>query len=276
MTFELVNVSKTFGAVAAITDVSVRFEPGLIHAIIGPNGAGKSTLVNVAGGSYAVSAGRIVLDGRELQRLKKHQISLAGVARTYQNIRLFDHMSVMENLEVCLYPQGDTRILADVLGLGAARRRAARHAHCARLLERFDLLPYAAMPARSLPYGRQRLLEIARALVRAPRVLLLDEPAAGLNDAETRELRQWLLQLRRPDLVIIVIEHDMDLVMSISDHVTVMHRGRVLFAGTPAQVQENADVREAYLGTEDELDAIRSLAQRRKAERRLWQQAGAG
>jgi branched-chain amino acid transport system ATP-binding protein len=273
MSFELQNVTKRFGAVAAITDVSIRFEPGQIHAIIGPNGAGKSTLVNMAGGSYAVTAGRIVLDGRELQGLKKHEISLAGVARTYQNIRLFDHMSVLANLEVCLYPQGDTRILADVLGFGAARRRAARLAHCTRLLDRFDLVPYAAMEARSLSYGRQRMLEIARAMVRAPRVLMLDEPAAGLNDAETRDLKLRLRQLRRPDLIVIVIEHDMDLVMSISDHVTVMHRGSVLFAGTPAEVQENADVREAYLGTEDELGAIRALAQRRKAERRLRQQA---
>jgi branched-chain amino acid transport system ATP-binding protein len=273
MSFELRNVTKRFGAVAAITDVSIRFEPGQIHAIIGPNGAGKSTLVNMAGGSYAVSTGRILLDGRELQGLRKHEISLAGVARTYQNIRLFDRMSVMENLEVCLYPQRDTRILADVLGLGAARRRAQRLAHCTRLLDRFELGPFSGVQACNLSYGRQRMLEIARAMVRTPRVLMLDEPAAGLNDAETRDLKQRLRQLRRPDLIVIVIEHDMDLVMSISDHVTVMHRGRVLFAGTPAQVQENSDVREAYLGTEDELDAIRSLAQRRKAERRLRQQA---
>jgi len=275
MSFELQNVTKRFGAVAAITDVSIRFEPGQIHAIIGPNGAGKSTLVNMAGGSYAVTAGRILLDGRELQGLKKHEISLAGVARTYQNIRLFDRMSVMENLEVCLYPQRTTRILADVLGLGEAGRREQRLAHCRRLLDRFDLVPFAGVEARNLSYGRQRMLEIARAMVRTPRVLMLDEPAAGLNDAETRDLKQRLRHLRRPDLIVIVIEHDMDLVMSISDHVTVMHRGQVLFAGTPAQVQENPDVREAYLGTEDELDAIRSLAQRRKAERRLRQQAGA-
>ncbi len=273
MSFELVQVSKRFGAVNAVTDVSIGFQPGTVHAIIGPNGAGKSTLVNMAGGSYSVSSGQILLDGREIQGLKKHEISLAGVARTYQNIRLFDHMSVLANLEVCFYPQRDTRLLADVLGFGAAARRRERVARCEALLDRFDLLPYAATEARLLPYGRQRMLEIARAMVRTPRVLILDEPAAGLNDAETRGLKQRLLLLRRSDLTLILVEHDMDLVMSISDHVTVLHRGQVLFSGTPAQVQENADVREAYLGTEDELDTIRALAQRRKAERRLRQQA---
>jgi branched-chain amino acid transport system ATP-binding protein len=274
MSFELQHVTKRFGAVAAITDVSIRFDLGRIHAIIGPNGAGKSTLVNVSGGSYPVTSGRILLDGRELQGLKKHEISLAGVARTYQSIRLFDHMSVIENLEVCLYPAPDTRLLADVLGVGAARRRRIRREHCRRLLDRFDLGPFAEAEARSLSYGRQRMLEIARALVRGPRVLLLDEPAAGLNDAETRELRDRICELRRPDLIVIVVEHDMDLVMSVSDSVTVMHYGQVLFQGVPAQVQENHDVREAYLGTADELDAIRSLAQRRKAERRVREQAG--
>ena len=274
MSFELRNVTKRFGAVAAITDVSIRFEPGTIHAIIGPNGAGKSTLVNMAGGSYPVTSGQILLDGREMQGLKKHEVSLASVARTYQNIRLFDHMSVLENLEVCFYPERGTRLLADVLGFGAAARGAARRDVCRRLLEQFDLGAHAALEARALSYGRQRMLEIARATVRTPRVLMLDEPAAGLNDAETRVLKERIRHLRRPGLATVVIEHDMDLVMSVSDHVTVMHRGRILFSGTPKEVQENADVREAYLGTEDELDAIRALARRRKAERRLRQQAG--
>lgn len=274
MSFELRQVCKRFGAVNAVTDVSITFQPGTIHAMIGPNGAGKSTLVNIAGGSYPVSSGEILLDGRALHGLKKHEISLAGVARTYQNIRLFDHMSVLSNLEVCLYPQRDTRVLADVFGVGAAARRRARVAECEALLKRFNLLPYAQSEARLLPYGRQRMLEIARAMVRTPRVLMLDEPAAGLNDTETRDLKRRLLRLRRSDLILIVIEHDMDLVMSISDQVTVLHRGQVLFSGTPAQVQENGDVREAYLGTDDELDTIRALAHRRKAERRVRQQAG--
>ena len=273
MSFELRHVTKAFGRVAAVSDVSVVFQPGTIHALIGPNGAGKSTVVNLAGGSFPVTSGQIVLDGRELQRLSKHEVSLAGVARTYQNIRLFDSMSVMANLEVCLYPQRDTRLIADVFGLGAAARKRERVARCEALLDRFGLLPYAHAEARSLSYGRQRMLEIARAMVRRPRVLMLDEPAAGLNDAETRELRERLLRLRREDLILIVIEHDMDLIMSTSDIVTVLHRGQVLFSGTPAEVQENNDVREAYLGTDSELDTIRALAQRRKAERRLRQQA---
>ncbi len=275
MSFRFEKVTKRFGAVAAVTNVTAEFRPGTIHAIIGPNGAGKSTLVNMAGGSYSVTGGKIVLDGQELQHLSKQEISLTGVARTYQNIRLFDQMTVQANLEVCLYPERETRILRDLLGLGVKARARERARRCEALLDRFDLLPYAKSEARSLPYGRQRMLEIARAMMREPRVLLLDEPAAGLNESETRDLKHRLMALRRSDLSLIIIEHDMDLVMSISDYITVMHRGGVLFFGTPAEVQENAEVREAYLGTDDELEAIRDLAHRRKAERRLRQQASA-
>lgn len=270
MTLEFINVTKRFDALVAIDDVSLVFQPGLIHGVIGPNGAGKSTLINMAAGSYAVTSGSIRLDGRPLERLKKHEISIAGIARTYQNIRLFDQMSVLENLEVCLYPEEVRHVWKEVLLPGYGRhRRAERLRHCSALLEEFDLDRYAQSDAESLPYGRQRMLEIARALVRRPRVLLLDEPAAGLNHAETAELRERIGRLRQEELVIVVVEHDMDLVMTLCDRIVVMHQGKLLFAGTPAEVQASQEVQHAYLGTADDLDPIRSLAEDRRAQRGL-------
>ena len=276
MSFAFEHVTKRFGSLVAIDDVSMSFEPGLIYAIIGPNGAGKSTLVNMAAGSYSVTSGSIRLDGRPLEHLKKHQISRAGVARTYQNIRLFDQMSVLDNLEVALAPAELRYAWREVLAPGFARHAAARRrAACFRLLQEFDLSDVAGLDAELLPYGRQRMLEIARALVAAPRVLLLDEPAAGLNSAETAVLKQRLLRLRRPERVMIVIEHDMELVMSLSDRIFVLHQGALLFHGTPAEVQANRDVQEAYLGTDADLDAIHELARHRRAGRRLRDEAGA-
>ncbi|WP_153100907.1 ABC transporter ATP-binding protein [Paraburkholderia hayleyella] len=275
MTLEFRNLTKRYGAVTAINDVSMRFEAGKIHAIIGPNGAGKSTLVNLATGSYELTSGEIYLDGQAIHRLQKYQISLAGIARTFQNIRLFDRMQVIENIEVCLFPAEARQVWRDLVWPASARqRRETRLAYCMTLLEQFGLERQAFDEAASLSYGRQRMLEIVRALARRPRVLLLDEPAAGLNEAESAELRERLKALRRPDLAIIVIEHDMDLVMSISDHVYVLQNGALLFDGTPDEVQASQDVQQAYLGTENELESIRQLAQRRKSVRRLRHQAG--
>jgi len=276
MSFSFDHVSKRFGSVVAIDDVSMTFEPGLIYAIIGPNGAGKSTLVNMAAGSYPVSSGSILLNGRKLEHLKKHQISRAGVARTYQNIRLFDQMTVLDNLEVALAPADMRHAWREVLVPGHAGQAAARRrATCLRLLEEFGLADVAEAHAELLPYGRQRMLEIARALVAEPGVLLLDEPAAGLNTAETDALKLRLRRLRRPERVMVVIEHDMDLVMSLSDRIYVLHHGALLFHGTPAEVQANREVQEAYLGTDDDLESIRELARHRRAERGLRDETGA-
>ncbi|WP_137389811.1 ABC transporter ATP-binding protein [Rhodoligotrophos defluvii] len=264
------NVSKRFGSVIATDDVSLTFEPGLIYGIIGPNGAGKSTLINMAAGSYTVTSGEILLDGMPVHTLKKYQISLAGIARTYQNIRLFEQMSVIDNLEVCLYPRDVNGVWKEIFIPGYAKaRQAGRLDHCRALLEQFALADVADLDANSLPYGRQRMLEIARALVRKPRVLLLDEPAAGLNHGETLELKKRLAALRRPDLILIVVEHDMDLVMTLCDRVIVLHHGALLAQGTPAEVQANEQVQQAYLGTVDDIESIRAVAQSRKAERGL-------
>jgi branched-chain amino acid transport system ATP-binding protein len=264
MTLRFENVTKRFGALVAIGDVTLGFEPGRIYSVIGPNGAGKSTLVNMCAGSYAVSAGRILLDSVELQRLKKHQIAQAGVARTYQNIRLFDGMTVLQNLEVCLFAQLFGQTWAEVLLPRVARRsKAARVERCRAELSRFGLEPMAEVMAADLSYGNQKLLEIARATILRPQVLMLDEPAAGLNHAETDRLKQKLRELVRPDLVMLIVEHDMSLVMALSDYIYVLHQGRLLFAGDPKAVQANPAVQEAYLGSPGELDQIRDTARRR-------------
>jgi ABC-type branched-subunit amino acid transport system ATPase component len=259
-------VSKRFGSLVAIDQVSLTLKPGHIHSIIGPNGAGKSTLINLAAGSYAVSAGRIMLDGVDLTRLKKHRICAAGLSRTYQNIRLFDGISAVENLEVALFREDIGKLFAEVFRPQRARAiRALRRERCMAVLGEFDLASHADEPARNLPYGKQKLLEIARAIVTEPRVLLLDEPAAGLNRVESDELRRRLLGLKRPGRVIVIIEHDMNLVMSLSDRIVVLHRGQLLFAGTPTEVRENREVEEAYLGSADEHAFIRSAARNRKS-----------
>ena len=258
------KVSKRFGALIAIEEVSLTFTPGRIYSVIGPNGAGKSTLINMAAGSYSLSGGRILLGDIELSRLKKHQISHAGVGRTYQNIRLFDAMTVRENLEVALFHRDFPKLAAEIFLPHRARAiRAAREAQCRAMLARFELEPQADELAANLPYGKQKLLEIARAMMTEPRALMLDEPAAGLNHAESAELQQRLLGLRRPDRVILIVEHDMNLVMALSDHIVVLHRGRLLFEGSPGEVRDNKDVQEAYLGSPDEHRTIRSAARHR-------------
>jgi branched-chain amino acid transport system ATP-binding protein len=264
MTLRFETVSKRFGALVAIDGVTLDFAPGRIYSVIGPNGAGKSTLINMAAGSYAVTNGRILLDAIPLHSLKKHRIAQAGVARTYQNIRLFDGMTVLQNLEVCLFAELVGRAWAEVLLPGTARRsKAGRIERCRAELARFGLEPVAEAMAGDLSYGNQKLLEIARAAILRPRVLMLDEPAAGLNHAETESLKRRLRALMRPDLIMLVVEHDMSLVMALSDHIYVLHQGRLLFAGSPQEVQANPAVQEAYLGSPGEIDQIRDTARRR-------------
>ncbi|MCM2475440.1 ABC transporter ATP-binding protein [Rhizobium sp. CG5] len=265
MTLVFENLRKQYGHHVAIEDVSTQFQPGLIHGIIGPNGAGKSTLINMTAGSYLVSGGKIILDGQTLSGLKKYQIANSGVARTYQNIRLFDQMTVLENLEVCFYPTQVGQVWREILWPPfAAKRRMKRRDACMELLSFFNLQHYADHEAGSLPYGRQRMLEIARALVTNPRLLLLDEPAAGLNHHETAELTAKLAELKSPDRIMIVVEHDMDLVMSVCDRIVVMHHGKLLFQGTAEEVQANSDVQLAYLGTANDIDDIKAAAEDRR------------
>ncbi len=260
------HVTKRFGANTAIDDVSIAVQPGRITAIIGPNGAGKSTLVNMAAGSFRVTSGRILLDGVELQGLPKYRIARAGLSRTYQNIRLFDGLSVLQNLEVALVPRSLPRLIADAFRL--APGDDVRDA-CVAVLGRLGISHLAEQQAGSLAYGQQKLVELARAIVAGPRALLLDEPAAGLNHGETDELKARIHALRAPGLAMVLIEHDMRLIMSVSDEIFVMDRGAVLAHGTPDAIRDNKDVQEAYLGQPGAIRDIEAAARGRSNRVRL-------
>ena len=270
MALAVENVSKQFGSLVAIKNLSLSFDVGSIYSIIGPNGAGKSTIVNMIAGSYTVTSGTIRLGSTELSKLPKHRIAQLGVARTYQNLRLFDGMTVLENLEVCFFPQSWVTLLGGTKRL----RKAERLDICHACLARFHLSDVADVLAGDLPYGRQKMLELARAFVTEAPIVLLDEPAAGLNHTETKDMAAMIAGLKRQDRAIILVEHDMDLVMSISDRIDVLNYGELLCSGTPDMVRTNERVLEAYLGTTEELDDIRKLAQSRRAQGGLRSHAG--
>jgi branched-chain amino acid transport system ATP-binding protein len=231
------NIVKRFGGVTALAGVDLDLAKGEVLGLIGPNGSGKTTLVNCISGVLEIDSGEIALEGRPVTRATRARRARAGVARTFQNPRLFTDLTVRENVTV---------------GLNAlASRRARGHAHVDALLKRLGLVDLSRTVVSSLPYGYQRRVEIARALAGRPTVLLLDEPAAGLNDSETAELRTLLHELRRDDEIsIIVIDHDMSLIMGVSDRIQVLDEGQVIFMGAPGDAFKQRHVVEAYLGTQ--------------------------
>jgi branched-chain amino acid transport system ATP-binding protein len=244
------QIGISFGGLKAVQEFSLALPPDALYGLIGPNGAGKTTVFNLLTGVYKPDTGSIHVAGREVTGLKPHQIAAAGLARTFQNIRLFGELSVLENVRMGAQMRLPHGIFSTLIRSGrhVAAERLIDRRSC-ELLEIFGLLPRRLEQSKNLPYGDQRRLEIARALATQPKVLLLDEPAAGMNPQEKRELMGLIRFIRqRFSIAILLIEHDMKLVMSICERITVLDHGETIAVGTSAEVQANADVIEAYLG----------------------------
>ncbi len=248
------GLRKEFGGLVAVDGLDLAVEEGTIHALIGPNGSGKTTVLNLLSGVYVPTSGTIRLFDRTLGRWRPHRMVRAGLARTFQNIRLFRELTVLENVMVGCQSWSRAGLWGAITG--ARAEEAVIGARAREMLERVGLAGREEKLARNLPYGQQRLLELARALASRPRLLLLDEPAAGLNAAETEELSQVLRRLRGEGLTMLLVEHDMSMVIPLSDRVTVLNFGRKIAEGTPADIQRDEAVVEAYLGRPETIEPV--------------------
>lgn len=252
------DLSHSFGGLQALTGFNLQLEPGELVGLIGPNGAGKTTVFNLISGVYRPTQGRVLFAGEDITTWPSHRRMAAGLSRTFQNIRLFKDMSVLDNVRLGGFARY-TYSFWQIIGRTAAFHRQERQQTqlAMEMLARFGLEQYAQTPARHLPYGEQRRLEIARALISRPKILMLDEPAAGMNQAETQELVSLLRAVHREfALTIMLIEHHMGVVLQLCERVLVLDFGSTIFAGPPAAATENPLVLEAYLGKETEVPKL--------------------
>ena len=254
---EMMDIVKTFPGVQALKGVQLKVRPGTVHTLMGENGAGKSTVFNMLTGVYKPTDGDIKLLGKSIVGKTSHDITNAGIARTFQNIRLFRSMTVLENIEVAFQTRMHYTMLDALLRTPAyARAERGARARALEILSVFGMQDMADQPADSLPYGQQRRLEICRALAASPKLLLLDEPAAGMNPTETRDLMDTIRIIRdKFGVTILLIEHDMKLVMGICERIYVLNYGSVIAEGTPDEIRSNPEVITAYLGQNNPVNA---------------------
>ena len=243
------NLGISFGGLRAVNDFDLKIQKEELYGLIGPNGAGKTTVFNLLTGVYKPDSGKVLLDGKDLTGKKNIEISKAGIARTFRNIRLFKELTVLDNVKVGLHNHHHYSTIEGILRLPNYRKvEKEMNEKAMELLKVFDLEKFASYKAANLPYGQQRKLEIARALATDPKLLALDEPAAGMNSTEKLDLTKLLKKISADGVTILIIEHDVKLIMELCDEMTVLDYGKILAQGKPEDVRKNKDVIEAYLG----------------------------